>query len=704
METPTAHRLSPVTHQLATRAKAGEWGRALVDLPLHVESIPGWELMSQEMRYAHGIRLIADNAPLRITPGELLVGAATLYGATLHRLPLRFQNEFAFYSVSHLTCGFDHVMQVGYDGLRAQVQARLAKGDLDEKGQDLLSAMLICLDAADAWHARYLGELDQLIANSTGADRAAYEALRDNMVAVPAAPPSTFREAVQSFWTMFCFHHLCGTWCGLGRIDAILGPFLAQDLAAGRITLDEARELIAHFWIKGAEWAGCHDGSGASGDAQFYQNIVLAGVDADGREITNDVTYLVLDVIEELRISDFPIAVRLSPDSPARLVRRVAEVQRQGGGIVAVYNEPVIIRSLIAMGYSEREARRFTNDGCWEPQVPGETCFIYEPIDLLGMLQEVLGVIGEGAPAVFESFDALYAAFKARVDAYIANFHTRADGYAAGGPPSAWVSLFVKDCIEKGRGYYERGARYNTYAPHAGGVADVANSLLAIKKLVYEEGRIGLPELVACLRADWCGHEDLRQYALHHILYYGNDDAEADAMAAQVLDDFLAAVETFRERNGVLRPAGVSTFGREIGWRHDRGATAFGRHVGDILATNLSPSPGTDRDGPTAVIDSYCKMPHTRLPSGTSLEIKLLPESVQGEAGLQAVEGLLRGFICLGGSYLAIDAIDSALLREAQIHPEDHTNLSVRVSGWAARFVILGRDWQEMIINRTQQK
>lgn len=695
-------RLSESTHRLAEQALDGTWGRALVDAPLALDASECAGL-SPDMQYALGVRRIAAEAPLRIVEGELLAGSATLALAPRHRFPLYLDGEARFDGTSHLTPGFDHVLKVGYRGVRAEIEERLAVGNLDEAGADFLRALQGCLEGAAIWHARYLEALDARLAESSGTVQRNYSAVRANLGNVPENPSTTFAEAVQALWFLFAFQRLCGNWPGIGRIDEMLGPYLRRDLDAGRITLDAARELLAHFWIKGCEWIGAQPGFGGSGDAQHYQNIVLAGIDVDGREVTCEVTYLVLDVVEELRVSDFPIAVRISSRTPPQLLRRIAEVQRLGGGIVAVYNEDLVIESLTGFGYDPREARRFANDGCWEVQIPGETCFLYHPFDMLRLLQEVLGVPEDGEPPDFTDFDALYSAFHRRLADEIAGIHERADRFALAGPPAPLVSLLERDCIAKARGYWNRGARYTVYAPHAGGVPDTANSLLAIKTIVYEQRAVSLPVMVRRLRENWAGHEEMRLRLRARHSWYGNDDWEADGMVRRVFDDYLALVGQVPSRCGVLRPPGVSTFGREIGWRSQRGATADGHLAEEILATNLSPSPGTDTRGPTAVIRSHCALDLRRLPNGTALELFMMPDTLQGEAGTTALVGLLRTFVELGGFFLHIDAVSPETLREAQQHPERHRRLAVRVSGWSARFVTLDSDWQEMIIHRTRQ-
>jgi pyruvate-formate lyase len=573
-------------------------------------------------------------------------------------------------------------------------------------GDDIREAMLICLDAAAVWHKRHIDLLEKRIAVSSGAEREGYEAVLENLRRVPENPPGSFREAVQSLWFMYAFQRLMGTWSGIGRIDAILGPYLEADLETGRISLAEAREVLAHFWIKGCEWIGAFDTRG-SGDAQHYQNIVLSGTDEAGRDITNAVTYLVLDIVEELHISDFPIAVRLHRNSPEKLLRRMAEVQRHGGGIVALYNEEVVLAGLGKLGFAPEEARRFANDGCWEVLIPGKSAFSYIPFDMLAFLHDVLGVSKQDAAApVYETFDELYAALMTRLQQHVDWFHGVADNWAKHGPPTPLVSMFVEGCIERGRGYYERGPEYCILAPHAGRMANVANSLHVLRKLVYEDRELSLADFVALLRENWAGRETLRQRILNRFACYGNDEDAVDDMMARLFNDYTGMVAQVRERSGVRRPCGISTFGREIEWsmaEASRCATPDGHRRGAVLATNFSPSPGTDRKGPTAVMKSYCKMDFTRTPNGATMELKVHPETARGEKGVETLAAMMRSFVKMGGFFLHIDVADSDLLRDAQKHPEKYPNLAVRIAGWSARFATLDEHWQNMVIERTQQ-
>ncbi len=649
------------------------------------------------MIYAETVKLIAAQAPLRLVSGERLVGAATLEEATRHNVP-----ACNYRATSHVTIGFDRVLHSGTAALSKRIETRLEDADLSNKQRDFLQSMQLCLEAMNIWHCRYLKALEELIASTVGAEQEHWLQVLEYGRKVPVNSPANFGEAVQSLWFLFSFQRLCGNWSGLGRVDEMLGPYLEQDLAAGRIDMAEARELLAHFWIKGTEWNGVGFGAGSSGDAQFYQNVIIGGRDVNGKDLTNPVTYLILDIIEELHISDFPVAVRIHSGTPPDLLRRVAEVMSLGGGIVSIYNEPVVLEAMQRFGYPETEALAFTNDGCWETIVPGKTAFTYLPFDMLQILQQTLDSTD------FAGFDELYNDFSARLSTFcreqdLAAGRTFSNGCRNGVDsisPTPLLSLFVDDCIDRAAGYNDRGAKYSVAGIHAGGIPDVVNSLFVIRELVYKRKRFGLAELVALLKNDWRGYEPLRREIAGEFELYGNDSAAVDALFQKVFDDYTRIAGETRMINGVLRPVGISTFGRELAYAKDRRATAFGKFAGEYLAANLAPTPGTDHNGPTAVIKSFCKADFRQTPNGCPLDLKL---HSAGEATPDVVLSLLKTFLELGGFYLQLDVVDNAMLRDAQTHPELYPNLVVRISGWSARFNTLDRHWQDMVINRTEQ-
>ncbi len=696
-------RLTEATRRFAYDSLNHKYGLDTRKTPaVTLDDAEGYDSLTPLERYDLAVSRIARDAPIRICEGEKLSGAATLGNAIGHVVPATYHGETVCRSVSHLTIDFETVLKKGIRGIRQETERSLEKYAGGDR-EPFVRSCLSCLDSFALWHARYLEALEGM---------PEYAANLENLRRVPMEPPESFYEAVQSIWFVFAFTRLCGNWPGIGRLDFLLGDYLKADLEAGRLTLDEAREILAHFFIKGCEWVS--GGNYGSGDAQHYQNIVLCGVDRDGREVTNEVTMLTLDVLEELGISDFPTTVRLSRNTDEKLLRRVAEVMRFGGGILAVYNEDLIIDALTKYGYELGEARSFANDGCWEVQVPGATDFSYLPFDSLQILQKET-LCGYAGDVDYPDYESLYARFvsdlKSNVDSMCRAHEREFLGYDDEAGDWRWtphmpctvVSLFERACVERGLSYLEGGPVYRIRSPHIGGLADTASSLYAMKKIVYDEKRLTLPEFLTVLKNNWEGEEPLRQTMLRRYTYYGNDNDEADEIAARVLNDFADICDSRNDICGFRFPAGVSTFGRQLEWSGRRLAAPHGRKAGEVLAANCSPTPGTDLRGATAVIRSYCKADLTRMVTGAALDIRLLPGDVKGEEGLDALCALMRGFVALGGFFMQPDIADAAVLREAQEHPEDYGTLSVRVSGWNARFVTLNREWQDMIIAQNEK-
>lgn len=651
--------------------------------------------MSAIDKYDAMIQKIVSSAPIRICEGEKISGAATLGNGIYHLVPATYNGNNIFYSVSHLTIDFQKVLDIGVNGIRQQVMGSLLKAD-DENKIRFLKSCLHCISCLEIWKDRYIRALEEA---------GGYSENIKNLQNVPMNPPTSFYEAVQSIWFVFAFTRLCGNWPGIGRIDKMLGRYLENDLEKGVITIDQAREILAHFFIKGCEWVtGENCGSG---DAQHYQNIVLGGIDENGNEVANAVTDLVLDIVEETGISDFPVTVRINKNTDKKLIERVAEVMRYGNGVIAVYNEDLILRSLTDYGYAEKEAVNFANDGCWEVQIPGKTCFTYIPFDALAVLQNVTLNKYENTSS-FDTFEQLYKQYIADIGKQVSyifehgkNLLEEKDGKLVWkkSTPCTVISLFEEGCIEKGISYLEGGALYNVISPHIGGTADAANSLYAIKKLVFDEKTVNFDSFMQILKNNWEGNEALRQHALTAYKYYGNDNDEVDSIASRILSDFADICRQTDGKLPIMFPPGVSTFGRQIEWAANRCACAHGRKQSEILAGNLSPTPGTDTLGATAVIRSYCKADLSKQTTGAALDIRLLPNDVKGEKGIKTISALIQGFVALGGYFMQIDVADGEILKDAQSHPENYPALAVRISGWNARFVTLSKEWQDMVIS-----
>lgn len=697
MERPS--RLSNHTRIFAKESLNRKYGKdTLRVMSVKLDDIEDFDRLTRVQKYDIAIKEIAEKAPLRICDGEKISGAATLGLSISHLVPATRNGKPVFESVSHLTIDFKTVLIHGVEYIEKQAIASYNKYQGTEK-EPFAKSALSCIGALKIYHKRYLDALEK---------NDKYKQNYENLKRVPLKPATNFYEAVQSLWFVFSFVRLCGNWPGIGRIDYLLGDFLKGDLAKGKITLSEAREIIAHLFIKGCEWInGEYIGSG---DAQHYQNIVICGIDENGEEVTNEVSYLILDVIEELGIGDFPTSVRINRNTSQALLDKVAKVISYGGGAIAIYNEDVVIDSLRSYGYDEKEAKSFANDGCWEVQIPGKTFFNYIPFDALQILQkDTLKSYKEQVD--FGSFEMLYNGFVENLNIKIKEIFAQVENRLIkhNGEwiwkaqfPCTVVSLFEQGCIEKGLSYLEGGPIYNVLSPHLGGIADTANSLYAIKKLVYEEKRLTLCQLLRILESNWEDNEVLRQYVLNKYSYYGNDNDEVDNIARDILSDFANACDSYDKKTPYRFPAGVSSFGRQIAWAEARLATPYGRRKGEILSSNSSPTPGTDKEGVTAIIRSYCKTNPSVATCGSALDVKLLPSNLKGEDGQGVLVSLIKGFARLGGFFMQPDVVDVEELYRAQRTPENYQSLSVRVSGWNARFVTLDKKWQEMVIEQNE--
>lgn len=687
-------RLSEDTRRFAEEALSGKYGKAALETPFVSVPLKAEDPCDLDA-YDAAIEAIVREAPIRIAEGEKISGSASLGQAIRHDIPARFADENFFRSISHLTVDFFEILAVGYEGIRARAQVCAQKNTDPEKSR-FYQSVLHCLDCFRVYHERYI---DALSGMPDYADNLAL------LRRVPAQGATGFKEAVQSLWFTFSFIRLCGNWPGIGRIDVLLGEYLKSDLEQHKITIDEAREFLAHFFIKGCEWVNFQ--FIGSGDAQHYQNLVLSGVDEHGRDVTNEITYLVLDIVEELPIGDFPITVRVNAHTDPALLDKVARVIRYGGGVVAVYNEDLILSALTDYGYPLEEARRFANDGCWEVQIPGHTQFGYIAFDGLRLLQQAMKNYEK---TDFGDFEEIYAAYIETLGRFVDNLEMQVIRERYDEDKGAYkkqcactvVSLFEQDCIGRGASYLEGGTDFTVSSPHLGGVADIVNSLYAIKKLVYDDKLVTLGELFAALRSNWEGNEELRQYVLTHYRYFGNDNPEADALYGRLIADFAVCCQVHDGQTPIRFPAGISTFGRQIAWTSDRMATPFGKVVGDVLAGNTSPTPGTDLYGATSVIKSYCAADLRRMVTGTALDMRLPIGTIKGEEGVTALSALIRAFVTLGGFFMQLDTADANVLREAQAHPEQYQTLSVRVSGWNARFATLNKEWQDMVIGRAE--
>ena len=541
---------------------------------------------------------------------------------------------------------------------------------------------------------------------------------------VPAHAPRTFREALQAYW----FVHLgviteLNTWDAFcpGRLDQHLVPFYREDLAQGRMTEEEARELLQCFWVKfNNQPAPPKVGITLqeSGTYTDFANINIGGLKPDGADGVNEVTYLLLDTVDTMRLLQPSSNIQVSKKNPDAFILKAAEIIRKGWGQPSIFNTDAVIEEMLRQGKSIEDARCGGNSGCVETGAFGKEAFILTGYFNLNKVLEITlnnGVdprtgkqlgpeTGHGKD--FDTFDALYEAFETQlnhfIDIKIRGNHLIEKLYATY-MPAPFLSILIDDCIAKGKDYNGGGARYNSNYIQGVGIGSITDSLSAIKHHVFNGGGVSMDELMEALKDDYVNKEPLRQLLLNKTPRYGNDDNAADTLMQRVFNSFFNSVNGRPTvRGGTYRINMLPTtchvyFGSVIGAMPD------GRKAGVPLSEGISPVQGTDRKGPTAVIKSAAKMDHLRT-GGTLLNQKFTPQVLAGETGLKALLHLVRAYFRLDGHHIQFNVADAKTLRKAQANPEAYRDLIVRVAGYSDYFNNLNTALQNEIIARTEHQ
>jgi pyruvate formate-lyase/glycerol dehydratase family glycyl radical enzyme len=588
-----------------------------------------------------------------------------------------------------------------------------------------LRAMRICAQALIRNAERHAEAARSLAAAETDpVRRAELEHIAEVCTRVPAQRPRDFWEALQYYW----FVHLgvtteLNTWDAFdpGRLDQHLLCFYRQGLEDGTLTREQAEELLQCFWVKfNNQPAPPKVGVTAaeSGTYTDFAQINTGGLRADGSDGVNEVTFLILDVIEEMRLLQPSSSCQISKKNPDSFVRRAARIIRTGYGQPSLFNADAIVQELVRQGKSLEDARAGGSSGCVEVGAFGK-----ENYNLTGYfnLPKVLEItlnngvdprtgrrIGPetGDAAQFAAFEELFAAFKRQlwhfVDVKVRGNNIIERLYAAY-MPAPFLSLLIDDCIARGRDYHDGGARYNSSYIQGVGLGSITDALTAVKVHVFDRKTISMEALLAALAADFAGQERLRQLLLNRTPKYGNDDDAADEIMRAVFEAYFEAVEGRPNTRGGryainLLPTTVHVyFGSVIG------ATPDGRRAGTPLSEGISPVQGADRRGPTAVLRSAAKMDHLRT-GGTLLNQKFTPALLKDDAGLDSLVRLVRTYFKLDGHHIQFNVVDAGTLRAAQAHPEQHRDLIVRVAGYSDYFCDLSLALQEEIIARTEHQ
>ena len=590
--------------------------------------------------------------------------------------------------------------------------------------QEQLKAMRICADALIRFAERHAEKAREMVKQESDPQRKTeLERIAQVCSHVPAHAPRDFWEALQYYW----FVHLSVTtemnpWDSFnpGRLDQHLYPFYRRGLDEGTLTAEQARELLQCFWVKfNNQPAPPKVGVTAaeSGTYTDFAQINGGGLKEDGSDGVNEVTFLVLDVIEEMRLVQPSSSIQVSKKNPDRFIKRATKIIRTGFGQPSVFNCDLIVQELVRMGKSVADARNGGSSGCVEVGAFGKESYILTGYFNLPKVLELTlndGVdprtgrrLGPqtGDPARFETFEQLFEAFRRQVNC-IMDIKMRGNNVIerlyATYMPAPFLSILIDDCIAKGKDYHDGGARYNTNYIQGVGLGTITDALTAIKYHVFDHGEVAMPQLLAALRSNFKGDEPLRQTLLERTPKYGNDDDYADDVMRSVFEVYFDAVDGRPNTKGGryhinLLPTTVHVyFGSVIG------ATPDGRKAGLPLSEGISPVQGADRYGPTAVLKSAAKMDHART-GGTLLNMKFNPQVLDGDESLDKLTQLIRSYFRLDGHHIQFNVVDAETLRQAQKHPEQNRDLIVRVAGYSDYFVDLGRDLQNEIIARTEQ-
>ena len=587
-----------------------------------------------------------------------------------------------------------------------------------------LEAMDICCDAIMAYGRRNAELARQMaVAATDPVRRRELLEIAATCDVVPAHRPQTFRQALQMYW----FVHLGVTteinpWDSLspGRLDQHLYPFYRQELAAGTLTREQAKELLQCFWIKfNNQPAPPKVGITLKESSTYtdFANLNTGGVAPDGSDGVNEVSYLILETMDELKQLQPSSNVQISKKTPHAFVKKACEISRKGWGQPAFYNTDAIIQELLNAGKSIVDARQGGASGCVETGAFGKEAYILTGYFNLPKVLEItlnngfdpisglrLG-IQTGDPNGFNSFDELFDAYRRQlhhfIDIKVQGNHMIEKLYATR-MPVPFLSVCVDDCIQTGLDYNAGGARYNTSYIQGVGIGTLTDSLAAIQYNIFDKQRFTMAELLAALQDNFVGHDRLHHWVCEKTPKYGNDDDYADELMIRAFRAYHDEVTGRPNRKGGFYRIDMLPTTCHVYFGAVMGASPNGRLAQKPLSEGISPDKGADRRGPTAVIKSASKMDHLQT-GGTLLNQKFTPAVVAGDRGLENMASLIRSYFSLDGHHIQFNVIDRQTLIDAQNHPDEYKDLIVRVAGYSDHFHNLSKELQDEIIERTEQ-
>ncbi len=620
---------------------------------------------------------------------------------------------------------YEKVLKIGIKGILEQVDNATRELDLTDPGDtpklQFLKAARLALEGLVKLADRYSLLARTLAEKETDPERRSelYQ-ISEICSRVPYNPPANFWEAVQSFWFIHLVVRLeeSGHSLSPGRFDQYM--FTYYQMETGKKRKERSLVLLECLFLKFCELMLLSN----TDTAKFYtgapqwQNLNLGGRGSDGRDATNELSFLCVEAMADLMVAQPDISVRIHRDTPHGFLSKSCELARLGTGHPKFYNEDLIAFSMSCKGLSLEESRNFAIMGCVEPRARGEGIhltggFINVPAALeLALNDGVWRFTGRrvgpstGDLREFSSFDEVMNAFKQQLANMVRHMfivNALAENAYSELLSTPFLSAITDDCIKTGRDLQHGGAKYN-FGPAVNeiGIADTADSLVAVKKLVFEEKSLTMEELLGALENNFEGHELVRGQLLNKAPKYGNDVDEVDLLAREIVQFCNDEVAQYKNIFGGQAQAGIIAVTAGIPFGKVVGALPSGRKAGEPLADNASPYPGNDKKGPTATLRSVAKLDAAKLRNGTLLNMRLNPDSVSSPEGLNKMAGLIRGLCDIGCWHVQFNVVDTAVLKDAQKNPEKYSDLLVRVAGYSAYFTQLNKEVQEEIIQRTE--
>ena len=626
------------------------------------------------------------------------------------------------------TVADDKIYKKGFRKIRQEIRESLARldwfGDPEAQAKaEQLRAMDIAAEAICIYARRHAAAARELASKEPDPVRRE-ELCRIAEVCewVPENPPRNFWEALQAYW----FVHVgviteLNTWDSFcpGRLDQHLYPFYKKGLEEGTLTEDEARELLQCFWIKFNNHSAPPKVKVTAAESSTYTdfaNINLGGLTPGGQDAVNDLTYLILDVIDEMRLVQPSTNIQLSAKNPDRFLKRALKIVREGWGQPSVFNADTVVQELLRQGKSVEDARCGGTSGCVETGAFGKESYILTGyLNLPKILELTLfdGVdmrtgkqVGPrtGNASSFRSFDEVWNAFRTQLN-YFVDVKIRGNNVIerifARHMPAPFLSSIIDDCIANAKDYNDGGARYNSTYIQGVGIGTITDSLSAIKHHVFEWKNITMDRLLDVLRHNFQGAEEIRHILLEETPRYGNDDDRADDIMRKVFLAFFNEVDGRPNTKGGHHRINMLPTTCHVYFGSVTGATPDGRYAWQPLSEGISPVQGMDRRGPTAALKSAGKMDHV-LTGGTLLNMKFTPSLLEGEEGITNLAHLVRAYFKLGGHHIQFNVVSAETLRDAKRHPDRYRDLIVRVAGYSDYFCDLPGALQDEIIARTE--